>query len=63
MVPIVPSLYRHQCIVVIKGCAIIVILIVINIFVSSFNDADPSHIMLVDCCMLCCQECGPITAI
>ncbi len=30
---------------------------------SSFNDADPLHIMLVDCWMLCCQECGPITAV
>ncbi len=44
-------------------CAIIVILIVINIFFSSFNDVDLSHIMLVDCCMLCCWECGPIAAV
>ncbi len=43
--------------------AIIVILTVINIFFSSFNDVDLSHIMLVDCCMLCCQECGPIAAV
>jgi hypothetical protein len=34
-----------------------------NIFFSSFNDADPSHIMLVDCCMLSCRECGPIAAV
>ncbi len=57
---IVVSLLLH---VVVKGRAIIVILIVINIFFSSFNNADPSHIMLVDCCMLCCLECGPITAV
>ncbi len=61
--PIVPSLYCQPRIVVVKGRAIIVILIVINIFFSSFNDADPLHIMLVDCCMLCCQECGPIMAV
>ena len=30
---------------------------------SSFNNADPSHIMLVDCCMLNCRECGPIAAV
>ena len=27
-----------------------------------FNDADPSDIMLVDCCMLYCRECGPIAS-
>ncbi len=43
--------------------AIIVILIVINICFSSFNNVDLSHIMLVDCCMLCCRECGPIAAV
>jgi hypothetical protein len=32
-------------------------------FFSSFNDADPSHTMLVDCCMLYCQECGPMSAV
>ncbi len=32
-------------------------------FFSSFNDVDLSHIMLVDCCMLCCRECGPIAAV
>jgi hypothetical protein len=42
--------------------AIIVILIVIYFF-SSFNDVDLSHNMLVDCCMLCCRECGPIVAV
>ncbi len=42
--------------------AIIVILIVI-LFFSSFNDVDLSHNMLVDCCMLCCQECGLIAAV
>ncbi len=43
--------------------ALIVILLVINNFFSSFNDVDLSHIILVDCCMLCCQECGPIAAV
>jgi hypothetical protein len=42
---------------------IIVILIVINICFSSLNDVDLSHIMLVDCCMLCFRECGPIAAV
>ncbi len=43
--------------------AIIVILIVINICFSSFNYVDLLHIMLVDCCMLSCRECGPIAVI
>ncbi len=43
--------------------ALIVILLVINTVFSSFNNVDLSHIMLVDCCMLCCQECGPIAAV
>jgi hypothetical protein len=43
--------------------AIIVILIVINICFSSFNNVDLLHIMLVDCCMLCFRECGPIAVI
>ena len=30
-----------------------------NIF-SSFNNIDPSHMMLIDFCLLCCQGCGPI---
>jgi hypothetical protein len=37
-----------------------VIKIVIIIILSSFNDVDPSHIMLVDCCVLFCWECGPV---
>ncbi len=32
--------------------ALIVILLVMNTFFSSFNNVDLSHIMLVDCCML-----------
>ena len=32
-------------------------------FFSSFNNVDPSHMMLVDCCMLCCRGCGPIAAV
>ena len=43
--------------------ALIVILLVINTLFSSFNGVDLSHIMLVDCCMLCCRECGPIAAV
>ncbi len=31
-------------------------------FFPSFKDLDPPHMMLVDCCMLCCQGCGPIVA-
>ncbi len=43
--------------------ALIVILLVINTLFSSFNDVDLSHIVLVDCCMLCCREGGPIAAV
>ncbi len=43
--------------------ALIVILLVINTLFSSFNGVDLSHIILVDCCMLCCRECGPIAAV
>jgi hypothetical protein len=32
-------------------------------FFSSFNDVDPSHMMLVDCCVLCCRGCGPTAAV
>ena len=62
-VSIIPLLHHHRCTLSSTQCAIIVILIVINIFFSSFNNADLSHIMLVDCWMLCCQECGPIMAV
>jgi hypothetical protein len=57
-----PRRICHFCFlgVVVDG---IVILIVIIICFSSFNDIDMSHIMLVDCCMLCCRECGPIAAV
>ncbi len=41
----------------------VVILIVINICFSSFNGVDLLHIMLIDCCMLCCRESGPIVAV
>ena len=44
-------------------CALIVILLVINTFFSCFNNVDLSHIMLVDCCMLCFWECSPIAAV
>ena len=30
---------------------------------SSFNDVDPLHMMLVDCCVLCCRGFGPIAAV
>ncbi len=43
--------------------ALKVILLVINTFFSSFSDVDLSHVMIVDCCMLCCRECGPIAAV
>ncbi len=61
--PIVLLLYCCRCIILAEGRAIIVILIIISIFFSSFNNADPSHIMLVDRWLLCCQECGPIMAV
>ena len=32
-------------------------------FFSSFNNVDQSHMMLVDCCVLCCRGCGPIAAV
>jgi hypothetical protein len=32
-------------------------------FFPSFNDVDPSHMMLVDCCVLCCRGGGPIAAV
>jgi hypothetical protein len=40
--------------------ALIVLSLVMNTFFSSFNDVDLPHSMLVDCCMICCRECGPI---
>jgi hypothetical protein len=46
-----------------KRRALILRLLVINIFFSTFNDVDLSHSMLVDCCMFCCRECGPIAAV
>ncbi len=41
----------------------VVILILINIWFSSFNGVDLLHIMLVDCCILCCRESGPIAVV
>ena len=35
----------------------------IIVIFSSFDDADPSHSMLVDCCMLCHRECRPMAAV
>ena len=45
------------------GRALLVISLVMNTFFSSFNDVDLPHSMLVDCCMICCRECGPIATI
>ena len=43
--------------------ALIVLSLVMNTFFSSFNDLDLPHSMLVDCCMICCRECGPIATV
>ena len=43
--------------------ALIVLSLVMNTFFSSFNDVDLPHSMLVDCCMICCRECGPIPTV
>ena len=61
--PIVALLYRRRRSSTSTRRALLVILLVINIFFSSFNDVDPSHMMLVDCCVLCCRGCGPIVAV
>ncbi len=61
-----PSLLCHTLFIALSlstWCTIKVIIVVINIVISSFNDVDLLHIMLVDCCVLCCQECCPIAAI
>jgi hypothetical protein len=42
--------------------ALLVILLAIINFFSSFNNVDPSHMMLVDCCVLFSRGCGPIAA-
>ncbi len=62
-VPIFTSLHRRRRTSSSTHHAFIVILLVINNYFSSFNDVDLSHMMLVDCCVLCCQECGPIVAV
>ena len=62
-VPIVLLTLPHFCMPSSKRHAIVVILIVINNFFSSFNDANPSHTMWVDCCMLYSRECGPMSAV
>jgi hypothetical protein len=41
----------------------VVILIVIHIFFSSFNDVDLLHSMLADCCMPRRQEWGTMVAV
>ena len=43
--------------------ALMVVSLVMNTFFSSFNDVDLPHSMLVDCCMICCQECDPIPTV
>jgi hypothetical protein len=55
--PIVALLHRRRCSSTLTWRALIVILLVIYIF-SSFNNVYPSHMMLVDCCVLCCRGCG-----
>jgi hypothetical protein len=62
---LVPPPQQRICRFCFLGCCCqrVVILIVINICFSSFNGVDLSHIMLVDCCMLCCRESGPIAAV
>ncbi len=45
-----------------RRAIVVILIVIINVF-SSFNDADPSNIMLVDCCMRYCQEWGPIAAV
>ncbi len=40
-----------------------VIKIVITIEYSIFNDVDPSHIILFDCCMRYCRGCCPVAAV
>ena len=53
-----------RCCIVIVNAACINSNITSNKYTfSSFNEVDLSHIMLVDCCMLCCRECGPIAAV
>jgi len=63
MVAIVSSLLRRRRTSSSTRRALMVVLIVIDIIFSSFNNADPSYTMLVDCCMLYCRECGPIAAV
>ena len=51
------------CIVIINATCINSNITSNKYYFSSFNDVDLSHIMLVDCCMLCCRECGNIAAV
>jgi hypothetical protein len=44
-------------------CALVVISLVMNTFFSCFNEVDLPHSMLVDCCMICCRECGLIATV
>jgi hypothetical protein len=43
--------------------AFIILSLLMNTCFSSFNDVVLSHSMLVDCCMICCRECGPIATV
>ena len=61
--PIIALLHHHRRSLTSTRCALIVILLVIYIFFSSFNNVDPSHMILVDCRVLCCRVCGPIVAV
>jgi hypothetical protein len=43
--------------------ALIILSLLMNTFFSSFNDVVLPHSMLVDCCMIYCRECGPISTV
>ncbi len=45
-----------------RRASMVILIVIINVF-SRLNDANPSHIMLVDCWMLYRREWGPIAAV
>ena len=47
------SLRRRRTSSLTRRAIVVILIVIINVF-SSFNDADPSHVMVVDCCMLYC---------
>ena len=63
MVPIVlSSLHFWRTSSPMRRASMVIVIVIINLF-SRFNNADPLHIMLVDCCMLYCREWSPIVAV